>query len=158
MKKIHYKVFLVICSILSVAALFLPVIRMQDGILGIKGTGLSIVDFMGGNFKTSIITAVTFDYRMIQLTQVLLIAVMAIQFIAGLSAFKGKIMPFAYFVASLLSIFTGAYIWYSCFKTASGYGGFLVITADVGTYILFLIGILELFFLVKWGFLREKSY
>ncbi len=158
MKKIHYKVLLVICSILSIAALFLPVIRLQDGLYGVKGTGLSIIDFMGGNFQTSIITALTFHQRMIQMTQVLLIAVMAVQFIAGLSAFKGKIMPFAYLVGSILSIFTGAYIWYSCYKAAGVYMGMLIVAVDIGTYLLLLIGILELFFLVKWGLLREKSY
>lgn len=158
MKKVHYKVLLVICSVVAIAALFLPVIRLQDALYGVKGTGLSIIDFMGGNLRTGIITAITFDARMIQLTQVLLIAVFALQFISGLSAFKGRLMPYAYFFTSLLSIFTGAYIWYSCFKAANNYMGMLAVTADVGTYILFLVGILEFFFLVKWGFLREKSY
>jgi len=148
MKKVHYKILLIICSIVSLASLFLPLVKMREMVYGVKSYAMSATDFWSSNFKTSLVSAMMFDEQSADVIKALLVAVLVVQALALMSTTSKK-------EGGMASL----YIWHSCNVQFSGFmEGVLKVTPEVGVYLLIAAGIAEVVFLVKRSFVREKSY
>ena len=161
MKKVHYKILLIICSIVSLASLFLPLVKMREMVYGVKSYAMSATDFWSSNFKTSLVSAMMFDEQSADVIKALLVAVLVVQALALMSTTSKKEggMVLGFFAAGVINVLASLYIWHSCNVQFSGFmEGVLKVTPEVGVYLLIAAGIAEVVFLVKRSFVREKSY
>ena len=161
MKKVHYKILLIICSIVSMATMFLPLVKMREMLYGVKSYAMNATDFWSGDFKASLISAMIFDEQTADVIKGLLVLVLVVQALALMSTTSKKEggMVLGFFVAGVANVLVSLYIWHSCNVQSSGFmEGMLKVTPDVGVYLLIAVGIAEVVFLVKRSFVREKSY
>lgn len=86
-EKTHNKIYLSMCSILSLVALVLPLIQLYEKLYGEKATNITAINFFDDAYKSRLTVALLYGERS-EMTRVLFMLIIALQVIAVVSAFK----------------------------------------------------------------------